>query len=156
MRNVTSLCAYLFLLVFMTRAVKITCPLSFLCLIPGCTRHFSRLRISSMCTTVFTVNIKMKDMLPWEFDKYQGRLASSHARYPGCQTLLNWIQPIFKVLNQILKWIQSKNMIIISVLIFFVELNLEKKLMKMSWIENLSFWLKNILLSFFVWQFLGN
>ena len=125
MRNVTSLYVYLFLL-FMTRAVKIACPLSFLCLIPGCTRHFSRLGISSMCTTVFTVNIKMKDMLPWEFDKYQGRLASSHARYPGCQTLLNWIQPIFKVFNQILKWIQSKNMIIISVLNFFVELNLGK------------------------------
>ena len=130
MRNVTSLYVYLFLL-FMTRAVKIACPLSFLCLIPGCTRHFSRLRISSMCTTVFTVNIKMRDMLPWEFDKYQGRLASSHARYPGCQTLLNWIQPIFKVLNQIL--IQCKNMIIISVLIFFVELNLEKNSWK--WVE---------------------
>ena len=95
MRNVTSLCVYLFLLVFMTRAVKITCPLSFLCLIPGCTRHFSRLGISSMCTTVFTVNIKMRDMLPWEFDKYQGRLASSHARYPGCQIewKLCWIKP---------------------------------------------------------------
>ena len=130
MRNVTSLYVYLFLL-FMTRAVKIACPLSFLCLIPGCTRHFSRLRISSMCTTVFTVNIKMRDMLPWEFDKYQGRLASSHARYPGCQTLLNWIQPIFKVLNQIL--IQCKNMIIISVVIFFVELNLEKNSWK--WVE---------------------
>ena len=130
MRNVTSLYVYLFLL-FMTRAVKIACPLSFLCLILGCTRHFSRLGISSMCTTVFTVNIKMKDMLPWEFDKYQGRLASSHARYPGCQTLLNWIQPTFKVLNQIL--IQFKNMIIISVLIFFVELNLEKNSWK--WVE---------------------
>ena len=102
MRNVTSLYVYLFLL-FMTRAVKIACPLSFLCLIPGCTRHFSRLGISSMCTTVFTVNIKMKDMLLWEFDKYQSKLASSHARYPGCQTLLNRIQPIFKVLNQLKK-----------------------------------------------------
>ena len=93
MRNVTSLYVYLFLL-FMTRAVKIACPLSFLCLIPGCTRHFSRLGISSMCTTVFTVNIKMKDMLPWEFDKYQGRLASSHAQYPGCQIewKLCWIE----------------------------------------------------------------
>ena len=125
MRNVTSLYVYLFLL-FMTRAVKIACPLSFLCLIPGCTRHFSRLGIRSMCTTVFTVNIKMKDMLLWEFDKYQSKLASSHARYPGCQTLLNRIQPIFKVLNQNLKWIQCKNMIIISVLNFFVEMNLGK------------------------------
>ena len=93
MRNVTSLYVYLFLL-FMTRAVKIACPLSFLCLIPGCTRHFSRLGIRSMCTTVFTVNIKMKDMPPWEFDKYQGRLASSHARYPGYQIewKLCWIE----------------------------------------------------------------